>query len=173
MRLAPQDTISHNETRPEPGRKSGTFSGVRQGDLSQVNSDKGVVTTWDAIPSEQVRPGVSRRAVGTKDAICVLNRIEPEMEPAPHVHEDFDQFAFILSGRAVYYLGETGHEVGPGAVMLIPAGVRHWIEPVGDEPVDNLDVFAPARTDYLHLLDWMATEAPRAQGPDAAPPAGT
>jgi mannose-6-phosphate isomerase-like protein (cupin superfamily) len=133
----------------------------------------GVVTTWDAIPSELVRPGVSRRAIGTTDVICVLNRIEPQMVPAPHVHEDFDQLAFILSGRAVYYLGETGHEVGPGAAMLIPAGVRHWIEPAGAEPIDNLDIFAPARTDYLHLLEWMATGGPGAAGHDAAPPSVT
>lgn len=138
-----------------------------------MSSDKGVVTTWDAIPSEQVRPGVSRRAIGTKDVICVLNRIEPDMLPAPHEHPDFDQLAFILSGHGVYHVGETGHEVGPGSAMLIPAGVRHWIEPAGDEPIDNLDVFAPARTDYLHLLEWMATEGPRAPRPDAAPPAVT
>lgn len=138
-----------------------------------MGSDKGVVTEWDAIPSEPVRPGVSRRAVGTKDVVCVLNRIEPQMTPAPHVHEGFDQLAFILSGRAVYYLGETGHEVGPGAVMLIPAGMRHWIEPAGDEPVENLDVFAPARSDYLHLLEWMAVEGSPGPGGDAEPPAGT
>ncbi len=143
-----------------------------------MSSDTAVVTTWDAIPSEVVRPGVSRRAIGTKDVICVLNRIEPQMLPAPHAHPDLDQLAFILSGRAVYHVGETGHEVGPGAVMLIPAGVRHWIEPAGDEPIDNLDVFAPARADYLHLLEWMAREGPPvaqpdAPGADAAPPAVT
>lgn len=31
----------------------------------------------------------------------------------------------------------------------------HYIEPTGDGPVRNLDVFAPARTDYRHLLAWM------------------
>lgn len=153
-----------------------------------MSSHKPVVTTWDAMPSEQVRPGVSRRAIGTKDVICVLNRIEPQMLPGPHVHEEFDQLAFVISGRAVYHIGEIGHEVGPGSAMLIPAGVRHWIEPAGDEPVDNLDVFAPARTDYLHLLEWMtAGSAPVSGGPaprpsatgapaprtDAQPPAGT
>jgi len=40
--------------------------------------------------------------------------------------------------------------------MLIPAGVEHYIEPIGDETVENIDLFAPARDDYAHLLDWMA-----------------
>lgn len=137
-----------------------------------MSSDRGVVTTWEAIPRETVRLGVSRSAIGTKDVICVLNRIEPVMQPSPHVHEDVDQLAFILSGRAVYHLGETGHEMGPGGVMLIPAGVRHWIEPAGDEVVENLDVFAPARSDYLHLLEWMgdAVQARGATGQEAEPP---
>jgi mannose-6-phosphate isomerase-like protein (cupin superfamily) len=37
--------------------------------------------------------------------------------------------------------------------MHIPAGVEHYIEPTGSEPVMNLDVFAPARDDYMHLLE--------------------
>ena len=37
--------------------------------------------------------------------------------------------------------------------MHIPAGVEHYIEPTGSEPVMNLDIFAPAREDYLHLLE--------------------
>lgn len=130
-----------------------------------MSSRRAVVTTWDAIPSEVVRPGVSRRAVGTDDVICVLNRIEPEMQAAPHVHEGLDQLAFILGGRAVYHIGDDAHAVGPGAVMVIPAGTPHWIEPDGDAPIDNLDVFAPARSDYLHLLTWM--------GPASAAIAGT
>lgn len=120
-----------------------------------MGSQREVATTWDALPLEHVRPGVSRRAVGTKDVICVLNTIEPEMQAAPHVHETFDQLAFIFKGQAVYHIGDVAHEVGPGAVMLIPAGVPHWIEPNGDEAIENLDVFAPPRADFAHLVAWM------------------
>lgn len=114
-----------------------------------------VASTWAEIPAEQVRHGVRRRGFGSQDVILVMNEIEPDMEPKPHVHDDFDQIATIISGRAIYHVGDTGHEVGPGSLLVIPAGVVHWIEPVGDELVENLDVFAPARADYAHLLDWM------------------
>jgi quercetin dioxygenase-like cupin family protein len=77
------------------------------------------------------------------------------MEPRPHRHDDFDQIATILSGRAVYHVGPDAHDVQAGSLLLIPAGVEHWIEAVGDEPVENLDVFAPARPDYQHLTTWM------------------
>jgi quercetin dioxygenase-like cupin family protein len=115
----------------------------------------GVVSSWDEIPSEVVRRGVRRRAFGTSEVMLVLNDIEPEMDTAPHVHEGFDQIALIISGQAVYHVGEVGHRVGPGSVLLIPAGVPHYIEPAGAETVENLDVFAPARRDLAHLLDWM------------------
>lgn len=113
-----------------------------------------LATTWAEIPGEQVRPGVSRKGFGTDDVILVMNTVEPEMEARPHSHADFDQIATIVSGQAIYHVGDTPHRVGPGSLLLIPAGVEHYIEPVGDEPVENLDVFAPARDDYRHLLDW-------------------
>ena len=50
---------------------------------------------------------------------------------------------------------ERRYDVGPGSILLIPAGVEHYIEPLGEEVVQNIDVLAPAREDYLHLLEWM------------------
>ena len=109
---------------------------------------------WSDIPDEAVRPGIRRRGFGTRDVILVLNECEPGMDLRPHSHE-FDQIAMITKGRAVYHIGDEPNEVGPGSVMLIPAGTEHYIEPVGEEPVENIDVFAPAREDYLHLIEWM------------------
>ena len=122
---------------------------------------------WEEIPEEDVRPGVSRRGIGTRDVLLVMNECRPGMDLRPHSH-DFDQLALIISGEAIYHVGDDHNEVGPGSVMLVPAGVEHYIEPTGSEPVQNLDVFAPARQDYLHLLDWM-TERLGVETP--APPA--
>ena len=115
------------------------------------------VVTWDELPSEQVRDGVSRRGFGTEACILVMNTCEPGMELRPHSHT-FDQIALFTSGHGRYHVGETAHEVGPGSVLMIPAGVTHYIETV-DETVENLDVFAPAREDYLHLLAWTNDES--------------
>jgi quercetin dioxygenase-like cupin family protein len=110
---------------------------------------------WDEIPGEVVRPGVTRRGFGNEEVMLVMNYCEPGMELRPHRHEDFDQIALFTKGRAIYTVGEARHEVGPGDVLLIPAGEMHFIEPLGEEVVHNLDLFAPPRADYLHLLDWM------------------
>ena len=128
-------------------------------------SSAGCVSDWESIPGEVVRRGVSRRGFGTSDVILVMNEIDPEIELAPHKHDDFDQIATIVEGTAVYHIGDVGHPVRPGSLLLIPAGVMHYIEPTGDGPVRNLDVFAPARTDYRHLLTWMDAGA-EAVSPD-------
>ncbi len=107
---------------------------------------------WEEIPDEQVRPGVTRRAIGTGDVLLVMNECRPGMDLRPHSH-DFDQLALIVSGRAIYHVGDDHNHVGPGSVVLVPAGAEHYIEPTGEEPVLNLDVFAPPREDYLALVD--------------------
>lgn len=121
--------------------------------------ERPVVANWASIPSEFVRPGVTRKAFGTDEVLLVMNEIEPEMQPGPHSHDGFDQIACIISGEATYHVGEEAHRVGPGSLLLIPAGVTHWIEPAGDGIVENLDVFAPARKDFAHLIQWMQAGA--------------
>ena len=114
--------------------------------------------SWDDIPDEPVRPGIRRRGFGTDSCLLVMNDCEPGMDVRPHVH-DFDQIAMIVSGRANYYVEDERNEMGPGSILLIPAGKEHYIEPVGDETVENIDVFAPARADYLHLIEWMRSSS--------------
>jgi len=36
--------------------------------------------------------------------------------------------------------------------------VVHYAEPIGDEPALNLDVFAPIRDDYLHLVEYQESD---------------
>jgi mannose-6-phosphate isomerase-like protein (cupin superfamily) len=114
-----------------------------------------VATTWDDIPDEAVREGVRRRGFGNDGALLVMNELTPGMKLFPHVHEDFDQIATIVSGTAIYHVNGVGYAVGPGSLILIPAGQPHYIEPTGTDKVLNLDVFGPARKDLIHLLDWM------------------
>jgi mannose-6-phosphate isomerase-like protein (cupin superfamily) len=116
---------------------------------------KAIATRWEEIPDEFVREGVRRRGFGNDGALLVMNELTPGMKLFPHVHEEFDQIATIVSGTAIYYVDGVGHPVGPGSLILIPAGQPHYIEPTGTEKVLNLDVFGPARKDLVHLLDWM------------------
>ena len=113
---------------------------------------------WDDIPGETARGGVHRRGFGTENVLLVMHDLAPDMDLSPHSHE-FDQIAVIVEGEAIYHVGDRRNRVGPGSVLLIPAGVEHYIEPTSSTPVKNLDVFAPCRPDYKHLIAWMQPPA--------------
>jgi mannose-6-phosphate isomerase-like protein (cupin superfamily) len=116
---------------------------------------RAIATKWEDVPEEFVRDGVRRRGFGNEGALLVMNELTPGMKVFPHVHQDFDQIATIVSGTAIYHVNGVPYPVGPGSLILIPAGQPHYIEPTGTEKVLNLDVFGPARPDLIHLLDWM------------------
>ena len=108
---------------------------------------------WDKLPKEVVRAGVERAGFRGDDVLMVMNWLTPGMETNPHSHP-FEQLAYIVSGRMKFVIGDETFEAGPGSVIRIPPDVEHYGEPIGDEPVLNLDVFSPIREDYRHLVDY-------------------
>lgn len=53
------------------------------------------------------------------------------------------------------HVGDHVFDCGPGSMVRVPPDVVHYAEAVGDEVCLNLDVFAPVRADYLHLVDYL------------------
>jgi quercetin dioxygenase-like cupin family protein len=113
------------------------------------------VVRWGEIPEEEVRPGVHRRAYATDDVMLTMNVVVEGMELKPHAHADFDQLVYIAEGSCRYHVDGVPHDMGPGSMMLIPAGSMHFIEPVTPS-CSNLDVFVPPRDDYRDALAWIA-----------------
>jgi len=111
------------------------------------------VYQWQNIPEEKLRPGVTRRAIRSTNAIVVRNEMQPGMDTFPHKH-DFEQLVMIEKGNVRFTVGEEVHLLGPGSVCVIPPGVLHFADPVGDETVINIDVFSPVREDYLHMVKY-------------------
>jgi len=48
-----------------------------------------------------------------------------------HVHP-YEHENYVLEGHGRVLIGLEWHEVGPGTVVLVPAGVRHTYENTGD-----------------------------------------
>ncbi|MGH3383156.1 MAG: cupin domain-containing protein [Nocardioidaceae bacterium] len=113
------------------------------------------VVRWEDLPEEEVRKGVRRRSYASDEVMLVMNWLSPGMDLSPHKHDEFDQLAWVVSGRANYYVDDVPHEMTAGSMLLVPAGAMHYIEPLGESPddvVENLDVFVPPRSDLLHLV---------------------
>ena len=116
---------------------------------------------WNDLERETVRRGVERVGFRGEDVICVLNWLTPGMQVHPHCHP-FEQLVIILEGQVCFHIGDETVEAGRGAMIRIPPGVMHYAEPTGDEIALNLDVFAPMRGDYAHLVDYQADEFAKA-----------
>ena len=112
---------------------------------------------WDALARERVREGVERVGFRGEDVMCVMNWLEPGMDTRPHSHP-FEQLVLIIQGRVRFHVGDESIEAGPGSMMRIPPNVTHYAEPIGDEVALNLDVFAPLRDDYRHLVSYQDAE---------------
>lgn len=112
---------------------------------------------WDELPKEAVRPGVVRSGFRGDDVLLVMNWLQPGMETRPHSHP-FEQVVYIVQGRIRFHVGDEVFEAGPGNLIRIPPDVEHYGEPIGDEPVLNLDVFSPIREDYRHLVDYQEAD---------------
>jgi len=118
---------------------------------------KAKLYNWNTIEGEEVRPGVSRKGFRGDQFMMVMNTLEPGMEINPHSHP-FEQAVYIVQGKVRFHIGDEIFEGGPGSVIRIPPNVEHYAEPFGDEPVLNLDIFAPLRKDYMHLVNYQDFE---------------
>ncbi|GAB2753668.1 cupin domain-containing protein [Sinomonas soli] len=116
------------------------------------------VVSFDDVPLEVARPGITRKAYATDEVMIVWNTVEKGLELRPHSHEDFDQLVFILEGEADYYVDGVAHHMGPRDLMLVERGKEHYID-VTSGPCVNIDIFVPPRADYAHLTAWVANLA--------------
>lgn len=105
---------------------------------------------WNAIEWVEVRPGVARKGFSGNGATVALHRLAPGHEPKPHSHPN-EQIVYIIEGTVKFHIGSETTRLGPGMLALVPRGVEHYAEVVGDQPVLNLDVFTPAREEYGKL----------------------
>ncbi|RJQ09514.1 MAG: cupin domain-containing protein [Bacillota bacterium] len=112
------------------------------------------VYSWSELPPEEARAGVVRRAFANSDVMVVHHFLHPGMETRPHVH-DFDQMVCVIDGEVFFTVEGKRHRTRTGDVFNIPAGAVHFAEVPGDRIVTTLDIFAPPRKDYSHLVSYL------------------
>ncbi len=63
--------------------------------------------------------------VDGKHCTALVVQAQPQIEPFIHIHQDHDEFLYILEGSGWAYIGEKRLEVKPGDLVYCPAGVDH------------------------------------------------
>jgi quercetin dioxygenase-like cupin family protein len=59
---------------------------------------------------------------------------EPGGHTPVHLHSNMEQMEVVLSGRALWEVGEMEREVGPGDIIFCPRNVKHGYKVLGNQP---------------------------------------
>jgi mannose-6-phosphate isomerase-like protein (cupin superfamily) len=74
-----------------------------------------------------------------------LNAFEPGQEQPSHTHPHQDKLYVIVAGRGEVRVGDEFASVGPGDLVLAPAGSAHSLRNPGPERLVAVRVIAPPR----------------------------
>lgn len=120
---------------------------------------KPVIRTLDELDETEVGNARGARiaiALGEDDGVpnFVMRRftIEPGGRIPTHRHSDIEHEQVVLEGEMVLGLGDETVTVRSGQCVFIPAGVSHWYENRGHDPVRFLCLIP--RTDG-HSTEWL------------------
>jgi quercetin dioxygenase-like cupin family protein len=90
------------------------------------------------------RMGKATLALGSP-LFAGLNAFEVGQTQPPHSHPGQDKLCFVLEGQAEVRVGQERALIGPGDLVLYPAGVEHEMRNPGPERLLVMTVLAPPR----------------------------
>lgn len=71
--------------------------------------------------------------------------IDPGAGLAPHIHPSYEEAMLVVEGNIEAVLEDETRVLGPGDLLLAPAGVKHTITNQSDKPARVLAIY-PATT---------------------------
>ena len=100
--------------------------------------------TWADLPVETVLDGITRQTVHGAQQTIVRYVYAPGAVFPQHAHLQ-EQVTLVVRGRIAFDIGGTRLELDPGDVAVIPGGVPHGAEVLGDEEVETYNALSPRR----------------------------
>jgi len=85
--------------------------------------------------------------IGSKVSFRIAQIAVPQpgdKKRGPHVHHDFEECIYVLSGQGTMHAESGEHPVRPGDILLVPAGEKHMTVNTGSEPLVLLCFFPVA-----------------------------
>lgn len=100
----------------------------------------------------------------------VTMTLPPGEDIGAEVHEHNDQVLLFVQGSARADVAGESREVGPGDLVVVPAGTEHDFTNIGDGPLRLLTIYGPPdhAASTVHATKAEAEEAERA-GTDVPP----
>jgi quercetin dioxygenase-like cupin family protein len=91
---------------------------------------------WERAKDVAVRPLWNDRA-------STHSLVRLAVAEKPHVHDSHDLTVFVLKGRVRVHLGDRAVELGPGDIVQIPHGLRHWAQNIHPTASEAYVIFSP------------------------------
>jgi len=79
---------------------------------------------------------------GTHLQLVVMSLL-PGEEIGEEIHETVDQFFRVEQGQAKFVVNGEETIIGPEEVFIVPAGARHNVVSVGEQPLKLYTIYAP------------------------------
>jgi quercetin dioxygenase-like cupin family protein len=99
---------------------------------------------WSDAPAEAVLPGIERRVVHGDLQSMVQYLYAPGSVFPRHAHPE-EQITLVVRGRIRFDFDGSSVELGPGEVAVIPGGMPHGAEVIGDDEVETYNALSPRR----------------------------
>ena len=98
----------------------------------------------DDIERQTTDNGDFRRVLYTgKNLQLVLMSLPPGCDIGAEVHDDRDQFFRFEAGRGQVDIDDNCYDVADGSAIIVPAGARHNVRNVGDQPLQLYTLYGP------------------------------
>jgi len=102
----------------------------------------------------------------TDDAFTLIDCECPSgFSPPPHVHEIEDEAFYVVDGELRVGLDGRSWNIRPGGFALLPKGIPHSIEVVGNGPARVLQITAPAQFEHFVAEVGQPADGPGLPGP--------
>jgi quercetin dioxygenase-like cupin family protein len=81
----------------------------------------------------------------TNGVISIVEHpVAPRLLVPPHVHQDHDEWSYVLEGRIGARIGDDEFIAGPGSYVLKPRGIPHVFWNPGDRPARFIEIITPS-----------------------------
>lgn len=110
-------------------------------------SPGGLIVSNDSSPITETEPGLRRQVLAHTSAMMLIRHTMTNgWRGAVHAHPH-EQLVYVVSGRIGVSVNGVEFEAGAGQSFMVGSNVEHMASALKDSVV--LDVFTPAREDYL------------------------
>ncbi len=120
------------------------FKIIRPNDVAEIDMEAGRGT--------QVR--LVDASLGTNAIDLHINRLHPGgADGREHRHTRSDNIYIVRHGEGTLVIEGDTHVIRADDVVFIPAGTRHSLSNLSDEPLELFEIYAPAGEKFDFVVD--------------------